>query len=127
MTEGVRLDKWLWAARFFKTRGMAQQAIKGGKVEINGASPKASRLVRVGDRLEITKGALRFEVTVDEIGQRRVSAPLAQAMYTETERSRAERERRAELRRMNPDGGIVPARRPDKRERRQLRAFNRGK
>jgi ribosome-associated heat shock protein Hsp15 len=127
MTEGVRLDKWLWAARFFKTRGMAQQAIKGGKVEINGASPKASRLVRVGDRLEITKGALRFEVTVDEIGQRRVSAPLAQAMYTETERSRAERERRAELRRMDADGGIAPARRPDKRERRRLRAFNRGK
>lgn len=127
MTEGVRLDKWLWAARFFKTRGMAQQAIKGGKVEINGASPKASRLVRVGDRLEITKGALRFEVTVDEIGQRRVSAPLAQAMYTETERSRAERERRAELRRMDQDGGIAPVRRPDKRERRRLRAFNRGK
>jgi ribosome-associated heat shock protein Hsp15 len=127
MTEGVRLDKWLWAARFFKTRGMAQQAIKGGKVEINGASPKASRLVRVGDRLEITKGALRFEVTVDAIGQRRVSAPLAQAMYTETERSRAERERRAELRRMDADGGIAPARRPDKRERRRLRAFNRGK
>jgi ribosome-associated heat shock protein Hsp15 len=127
MTEGVRLDKWLWAARFFKTRGMAQQAIKGGKVEINGASPKASRLVRVGDRLEITKGALRFDVTVDAIGQRRVSAPLAQAMYTETERSRAERERRAELRRMDADGGIAPARRPDKRERRRLRAFNRGK
>jgi ribosome-associated heat shock protein Hsp15 len=127
MTEGVRLDKWLWAARFFKTRGMAQQAIKGGKVEINGASPKASRLVRVGDRLEITKGVLRFEVTVDEIRQRRVSAPLAQAMYTETERSRAERERRAELRRMDADGGIAPARRPDKRERRRLRAFNRGK
>jgi ribosome-associated heat shock protein Hsp15 len=127
MTESVRLDKWLWAARFFKTRGMAQQAIKGGKVEINGASPKASRLVRVGDRLEITKGVLRFEVTVDEIRQRRVSAPLAQAMYTETERSRAERERRAELRRMDADGGIAPARRPDKRERRRLRAFNRGK
>ncbi|NBB91722.1 MAG: RNA-binding protein [Gammaproteobacteria bacterium] len=127
MSDAVRLDKWLWATRFFKTRGQAQQAIKGGKVEINGASPKASRLVRCGDRLEITKGELRFEVVVDEIGEKRVSAPLAQAMYTETERSRAERERRAELRRMDQDGGIAPSRRPDKRDRRRLRAFNRGK
>jgi ribosome-associated heat shock protein Hsp15 len=127
MADAVRLDKWLWATRFFKTRGMAQQAIKGGKVDINGASPKASRLVRCGDRLEITKGELRFEVVVDEIGEKRVSAPLAQSMYTETDASRRERERRGEERKLRQAAGVAPARKPDKRERRKLRAFNRGK
>ncbi len=126
MTDAVRLDKWLWATRFFKTRGQAQQAIKGGKVEINDASPKASRLVRLGDRLKITKGEVRFEVVVDEIGEKRVSAPMAQAMYTETGASRAARERLAEERRLKKAAGLSPARRPDKRERRKLRQFNRG-
>lgn len=127
MTEAVRLDKWLWATRFFKTRGTAQQAIKGGKVEINGASPKASRLVRAGDRLKITKGEMRYELVVDEIGDKRVSAPLAQARYTETEASRKARERLAEERRLKGAAGESPARRPDKRERRRLRDFTRGK
>ena len=126
MTDAVRLDKWLWAARFFKTRAMAQQAIKGGKVEINGASPKASRLVRCGDRLKVTKGEMRFEVIVEQLGDKRVSAPLAQAMYSETEASRKARERLAEDRRLKAAAGVAPARRPDKRERRQLRRFNRG-
>lgn len=126
MTDAVRLDKWLWASRFFKTRAMAQQAIKGGKVEINGASPKASRLVRCGDRLRVTKGEVRFEVVVDELGEKRVSAPLAQAMYSETDASQKARERLTEDRRLKMAGGVAPARRPDKRERRQLRKFNRG-
>lgn len=125
MTDAVRLDKWLWASRFFKSRGQAQQAIRGGKVAINGASPKASRLVRCGDRLEITKGEARFEVIVDETGEKRVSAPLAQAMYTESGASRKARERLAEERRLKQASGPVPSRRPDKRERRQLRKFNR--
>lgn len=123
MSEAVRLDKWLWAARFFKTRSLAQQAIRGGKVDINGDSPKASRLVRPGDRLRISKGELRFELTVDEIGTRRVSAPLAQAMYSETEASREARERLADQRRLERAAGAAPARRPDKRERRQLHKF----
>src|SRR5699024_1201961 len=125
MSEAVRLDKWLWASRCFKTRGVAQQAIKGGKVEINGASPKASRLVRCGDRLKVTKGEMRFEVIVEQLGDKRVSAPLAQAMYSETEASRKARERLAEDRRLKAAAGVAPARRPDKRERRQLRRFNR--
>ena len=126
MTDAVRLDKWLWATRFFKTRGQAQQAIKGGKVEINGASPKASRLVRIGDRLEITKGEIGFEIQVDELGERRVSAQLAQAMYSESEASRARRERQVEERRLRQAAGVAgPDRRPDKRERRQLRKINR--
>ncbi|QKK03288.1 MAG: RNA-binding protein [Pseudomonadota bacterium] len=126
MAEAVRLDKWLWATRFFKTRGQAQQAIRGGKIAINGASPKASRLVRCGDRLEITKGDLRFEIVVAEIGEKRVSAPLAQAMYTETEAGRIARERKLEERRLERSAGAATARRPDKRERRQLRKINRG-
>ena len=127
MTDTARLDKWLWATRFFKTRGQAQQAIKGGKVEINGASPKASRLLRRGDSLKITKGEIRFEIVVEEIGEKRVSAPLAQAMYTETETSRKARERLAEERRLRQAAGVAgPDRRPDKRERRQLRRINRG-
>ncbi|WP_376696463.1 RNA-binding S4 domain-containing protein [Wenzhouxiangella sp. EGI_FJ10305] len=126
MAESVRLDKWLWATRFFKTRGKAQQAIKGGKVDINGAAPKASRLVRCGDRLEITKGEMRFEVVVDQVGEKRVSAPMAQAMYTETEAGRKARERRMEERRFEQAAGTAPARRPDKRERRRLRRFHRG-
>lgn len=126
MTDAARLDKWLWAARFFKTRAMAQQAIKGGKVEINGASPKASRLVRCGDRLLITKAETRFEIVVDEIGEKRVSAPLAQQMYSETEAGRRVRERQAEDNRLKRAAGAAPDRRPDKRERRQLRRINRG-
>jgi len=125
VTDAVRLDKWLWAVRFFKTRGLAQQAIKGGKVEINGASPKASRLVRAGDRLEITRGEQRFTIVVDELGEKRVSAPLAQAMYTETDASRQRRQRQAEARRLAGGTGSPPNRRPDKRERRQLRKIQR--
>jgi ribosome-associated heat shock protein Hsp15 len=125
MSQETRLDKWLWAARFFKTRAMAQQAIKGGKVEINDASPKVSRLVRCGDRLKVTKGEIRFEVVVEQIGDRRVSAPLAQAMYSETQASLKAREQRAEERKLTGEGQ-GPSRRPDKRERRQLRRFNRG-
>ncbi|WP_376689971.1 RNA-binding S4 domain-containing protein [Wenzhouxiangella sp. EGI_FJ10409] len=126
MTDAVRLDKWLWATRFFKTRGQAQQAIKGGKVEINGASPKASRLVRCGDRLQVTKGETRFEIVVEEIGEKRVSAALAQQMYSETEAGRKARERQAEENRLKRAAGAAPDRRPDKRERRQLRRINRG-
>lgn len=125
MTDAVRLDKWLWATRFFKTRGKAQQAIKGGKVAINGASPKASRLVRCGDRLAITKGEMRFEILVDGIGEKRVCAPVAETMYSETEASRLARERLTEERRLKRAAGLSPGRRPDKRERRQLRKFNR--
>src|SRR5690625_6290362 len=75
----VRLDKWLWAARFFKTRSLSQQAIRGGKVQINGASARSSRLVRQGERLEITKAAMRFDVEVEQTGEGRWSAPLATA------------------------------------------------
>ena len=127
MSDAVRLDKWLWAARFFKTRSLASQAVRGGKVEINSASPKPSRLVRAGDRLRITKGEHVFEVIVDQIGERRVSAPLAREMYTETEAGYKAREAQLEQRRLERAPGNAPAGRPDKRQRRQIRRFVRGK
>jgi ribosome-associated heat shock protein Hsp15 len=121
-TDAVRLDKWLWAARFFKTRSLAQQAIRGGKVEINGAKPKASRLVRSGDQLQVSKGELLFVVDVLELSEKRVSAPLAQQMYRETEDSLARREALRESRRDQGERGS----RPDKHQRRALRRIHRG-
>jgi ribosome-associated heat shock protein Hsp15 len=124
--QGVRLDKWLWAARFFKTRALAQQAVRGGRVDINGDKPKASRLVRPGDRLDIGKGELVFEVEVLSVGDKRVSAPLAQAMYRETEASMARREAlKAERRERGAEPGDS-GRRPDRRQRRAIRSIFRG-
>ncbi len=127
MTEAaVRLDKWLWAARFFKTRGLAQQAVRGGQVEINGDRAKASRLVRPGDRLEVTKGEFRMEVEVLSVGDKRVSAPLAQEMYGESE---ASIQRRAALKAERVERGEpagAPGRRPDRRQRAAIRRILRG-
>jgi ribosome-associated heat shock protein Hsp15 len=120
--QAVRLDKWLWAARFFKTRGLAQQAVRGGKVEINGDKPKPSRLVRIGDKLCISKGELLFEVGVLEVGEKRVSAALASQMYRETDDSLARRET---LRAQRQQGGERGGR-PDKHQRRVLRRIQRG-
>ena len=123
MTEtAARLDKWLWAARFFKTRGLAQQAIRGGKVEINGDKPKASRLVRVDDRLRISKGEWLTEVDVLQIGIKRVSAPLAREMYRETAASLVRRETAKAERALAGDSG----KRTDKHQRRALRRIQRG-
>lgn len=124
MTEAaVRLDKWLWAARFFKTRGLAQQAVKGGQVEINGDRAKPSRLVRPGDRLEITKGEFRIELEVLSVGEKRVSATLASQMYRESQTSI---QRREALKAERAERGIEPGdpgRRPDRRERAAIRSI----
>lgn len=118
-TEAVRLDKWLWATRFFKTRSLAQQAIKGGKVVINGQKPKSSRLVRVDDELSIGRGELVFDVQVTGLTERRVSAPQAQELYAETEASLKRREARLAERRAAREAGERSSR-PDKRQRRAL-------
>ncbi|MFC0266819.1 RNA-binding S4 domain-containing protein [Kushneria aurantia] len=124
MSEQVRLDKWLWAARFFKTRGLAQKAIEGGKVHYNGARSKTSKLVEVGALLTIPQGWDRAEVEVVALDDRRRSAPEAQGLYRETEASCARRAREAELRRM--DRSMQPPKgRPDKRERRSIQHFQR--
>lgn len=120
----TRIDRWLWAARFFKTRSLASEAVSGGRVHLNGRPAKPGKTVKPGDRLEITAGRTRFVVDVVALAERRGSAQAAQALFAETGASRAERERAAELRRLaaapKPDLGG----RPTKRDRRR---FERGR
>jgi ribosome-associated heat shock protein Hsp15 len=118
--EPVRIDKWLWAARLVKTRALAVDAIRGGRVKLNGAPAKPSKDVRPGDRIEFSQGVIRLEAVVRGTAERRLPAAAAQQLYAETEDSREERERRlAELRMTRPQGVDRNAR-PTKRERRQL-------
>ena len=120
---GVRLDVWLWAARFFKTRALAQKAIEGGKVELNQAAGKASKAVRVGDRLNVARGEERFDIEVAALGEQRGSAAQAQSLYRETEASRNARVEAAERRRLERTGYTKPPTKPDKRARRLIIAL----
>jgi ribosome-associated heat shock protein Hsp15 len=113
----LRLDKWLWCARFFRTRGLAQDAVEGGHVQVNGERARASRLVRAGDLLRITRERERFEVEVTAIPARRGPAEEARRHYRETPESVQARERAREFDRLSPP---VSGGRPDKRERRDL-------
>jgi ribosome-associated heat shock protein Hsp15 len=113
----MRIDKWLWTARLFKTRGLAAEAVKGGRVHVNGVAAKPSREVVPGDQLEVTIGSLRRTVTVRGAAERRVSAAEAVALYEETAESIAERERQSELRRLA--GPLNLGGRPTKRDRRR--------
>jgi ribosome-associated heat shock protein Hsp15 len=123
MTDPVRIDKWLWAARFFKTRGLAREAISGGKVQLNGHRVKPSRTLKEGDRLDIRRGEEDFRITVADLGDRRVSATLAQEKYVEDPDSLARREAAAEQRKLERQARAERPRRPDKRQRRQIRRF----
>ena len=120
---GVRLDVWLWATRFFKTRALAKQAIEGGKVKIGDAPGKPATMVHAGNRLQITRGEDRFEIDVTALRHQRGSAALAQQCYTETAAGRAARELAAEQRRLAAAGYEKPATKPDKRARRLIRAL----
>lgn len=117
--DDVRLDRWLWAARFFKTRGLAQAAIAGGHVHVNGQRVKAARVVRPGDRLEISRGSERLEVDVVALSARRGPASVARELYLETDASIAARQAAQQLRR-DLAGNRPPSERPDKRARRRL-------
>jgi ribosome-associated heat shock protein Hsp15 len=119
----VRLDKWLWAARFFKTRSLAKAAIEGGKVHLGGQRVKVSREICVGDVLQIRQGWDEKVVLVRQLSDQRRGAPEAQLLYEETAESVAKRE--AEARARKAAGGMLdrPAQRPDKHERRQIRRF----
>ncbi len=119
----MRLDKWLWTARLFKTRALAAGAVKGGRVHINGVAAKPSRDVAVGDELEITIGPARRTVIVRGEAERRVSAAEAANLYDETEKSVAERERQAQLRSLA--GPVSLGGRPTKRDRRRYDAGTR--
>ncbi len=118
---GLRVDKWLWAARFFKTRGLASEAASGGKVHVNGERCKPARRVHAGDRLTIHRGPQVWEVDVVALNDQRRPAREAAALYEETEASRSRRE--AEAARRRQERVEAPAGRPDKRERRQIRRF----
>lgn len=119
---GVRVDKWLWAARFFKTRAKAKEAIDGGKVDINGTRAKPSKELQVGDELSITQGWDEKVVVVDGLSDRRGSATIAQTLYSETEESIARREMIAEQRRA-AGGQVRSEGRPSKKDRRQIHQF----
>lgn len=119
----VRLDVWLWAARFFKTRALAKQALETGKVEIGGQRAKPSRAVRVGDALRIMRGDQMFEVVVQGLSDVRGAATVAQTLYEESEASRIAREARLAESRAERAGYRPPESRPDKRARRLIRAL----
>lgn len=122
--ESMRLDKWLWAARFFKTRSAASAAISGGKVHINGERVKPARAVKPGDRLEITRGQSAITVTVNALNKQRRPAKEAQLLYIESEESRQRREREAEHRRLLRASNPTLPRRPNKQERRRIRRLS---
>ncbi|MEJ8567577.1 RNA-binding S4 domain-containing protein [Elongatibacter sediminis] len=125
MTDSVRLDKWLWAARFFRTRGLAREAVLGGRVRVDGHRVKPGRAIRSGDGLTVQRGETLFEVTVRDIGGRRVSADRVSEKYEEDPASIERRERQAQERRdARAERGERP-RRPDKRQRRQIVSFTR--
>jgi ribosome-associated heat shock protein Hsp15 len=119
----VRLDKWLWAARFFKSRSLAKAAIDGGKVQLDGQRVKVSKEVVVGDILQIRQGWDEKVVLVKQLSDQRRSAPQAQVLYEETAESLAKREAQALARKAA--GGMLdrPDRRPTKKQRRQIHAF----
>ncbi len=119
----VRIDKWLWAARFFKTRAAAQQAVEGGKIKLNGERIKPAKEVRAGDMLAITIGAYEWVVKVAGLSDKRGSATLARTLYAEDEISRLKREEQSALRKFAADPAQDRHGRPTKRERRQLERF----
>ncbi|MCM5570861.1 S4 domain-containing protein [Burkholderiaceae bacterium FT117] len=121
MNEPVRIDKWLWAARFFRSRGLAQTAIENGRVLLAGQRVKLSRALRVGDELTLRIGDDERTIVVRGLDDRRGSAPVAQALYEETAESLARRQERREARRFlaEPAQAIAHGR-PTKRDRRQL-------
>ena len=120
MSATVRIDKWLWAARFFKTRSLAAAAIDSGKVRLMGERVKPARPLRLGDELSIDNGADSWEVLVLGLSEQRGAAPVARALYQETAASAARRGDAAEQRKLYREPGEMIKGRPSKHERRQL-------
>ena len=117
----VRADIWLWAARFFKTRALAKEAIEGGKIDVNDAGCKPAKALHIGDRIKLSRGDERMDVVVLVLADKRGSAVIAQALYGETDESRANRELLKEQRRLTGAAFDHPHSRPDKHARRDLR------
>lgn len=120
MSDSVRLDKWLWAARFFKTRSLATDAVDAGKVKVNGDKVKPARTVRIGDKLDIDNGSDRWEIDVMNLSDVRQAAPIARNLYEETDESVERRANVAENRRMFREPSADFKGRPTKRDRRQM-------
>ena len=123
MTE-QRIDKWLWAARFFKTRSLAAIAVDGGRVKWNGQQAKPARELKPGDELDIVAGELRWTVVVRGLNSQRRPAPEARLLYEETTESLARRQRQEEIRKLAPMPGANLKGRPTKKAGRQIRGFN---
>jgi ribosome-associated heat shock protein Hsp15 len=118
----VRLDKWLWAARFFKTRSAATDAVHGGKAEVNGEPAKAARMLVPGDIVKLRVAPYEYVMVVTALADRRGSAEVAATLYKETAESLAIRERMAEQHRLAPDWGATSGK-PDKKQRREIRKW----
>lgn len=125
MSESVRLDKWLWAARFFKTRALAKKAIEGGKVNYDGGRAKTSKQVEVGALIRVPQGWEMLEVEVLSLSDQRRGAPEARTLYAETEESVQRRAKEAEVRRLTNEAMQHPLKRPDKKQRRDIQRFQR--
>jgi ribosome-associated heat shock protein Hsp15 len=121
----VRIDKWLWAARFFKTRGAATEAVLGGRVQVNGGRVKPSKEIKPLDRVDVQVGTVRFTVVVAGLADKRGPASVAATLYDETAESRALREQRALERRLSVPLGADLGERPTKQDRRRLEALRR--
>src|SRR5690349_11223104 len=119
-TAPVRIDKWLRAARLVKTRQLAVDAIRGGRVKVNGAPAKPSKDVKPGDEIEFSQGVIRITARINGTAERRLPASAAVQLYTETEESRTQREQRIEEMRMTRPQGVDRNARPTKRDRRQF-------
>ncbi len=126
-TDSVRLDRWLWAARFFKTRRLAVEAIKTGKVSVDGIRAKPARAVKLGQRLNIRKGPMTFEIDIEGLSEQRGPAAVAQTLYRETPESLAAREQQRLEMRTAAAALPRPEHRPERRDRRALAAFKRGR
>jgi len=118
--QSLRLDKWLWASRFFKTRKLATDAINGGKVHLNGVRVKPSRAVKIADTLDITREGYRYHIEVLGLNDKRRPAKEAQLLYVESEDSIRKREQERELRKLNSASVHQSDKKPNKKERRQM-------
>jgi ribosome-associated heat shock protein Hsp15 len=123
VSDSVRLDKWLWAARFYKTRALATAAINGGHVHLNGTRPKPSRAIQPGDELEIRRGPETYQITIETLSTHRGPATEARKLYRESEESYARRHQEREQRRLEAAAQPQTARRPDKQGRRKIIKF----
>ena len=121
--EEIRIDKWLWAARFFKTRALAAEAVAGGKIEVNGGRPKPSRIIRIGDQLCVRRGVYEWTVIVKAVARIRGPASVAQLLYEETDDSARNRETVSARLKLERPPEFDLAGRPSKRDRRAIQRF----